>query len=223
MYKFIIDTDQYSGNFEREMCAYLTGRIGECGVGKDFVEIFQQEVGSKISFDNVSLESDDDHHDCFRPCEIEINPNWFNTGMGNCYRKSDTDDIKILKEYADAIFKYEISRIDQAKAIKERLLKGETYSNWTIHACDKDISIRENAILESKNAKTYNKYSAYLSVAIFFEDRPTIEQISLMKERVYNFDKAYRLLQGKWKKDFTLTIEGFRLVEILQKETEEVI
>ncbi|KKK83825.1 hypothetical protein LCGC14_2789530, partial [marine sediment metagenome] len=30
---FIIDTDSYAGNFEREMCAYITGRVGECGVG----------------------------------------------------------------------------------------------------------------------------------------------------------------------------------------------
>ena len=35
MIKLIIDTNSYSGNFEREMCAYVTGQYGECGVGKD--------------------------------------------------------------------------------------------------------------------------------------------------------------------------------------------
>jgi len=43
MYKFIIDTDQYAGNFEREMCAYLTGTVGECGVGDEFAELFSKE------------------------------------------------------------------------------------------------------------------------------------------------------------------------------------
>ena len=32
-YLFVIDTDSYSGNFEREMCAYCTGQIGDCEVG----------------------------------------------------------------------------------------------------------------------------------------------------------------------------------------------
>ncbi len=28
-YVFIIDTDSYSGNFEREMAAYVAGAVGE--------------------------------------------------------------------------------------------------------------------------------------------------------------------------------------------------
>jgi len=26
-YIFVIDTDSYAGNFERDMCAFLTGRV----------------------------------------------------------------------------------------------------------------------------------------------------------------------------------------------------
>ncbi len=33
-YLFVIDTDTYAGNFEREMCAYVTGQIGECEVSR---------------------------------------------------------------------------------------------------------------------------------------------------------------------------------------------
>lgn len=29
MYAFVIDTEQYAGNFEREIGAYCTGTIGE--------------------------------------------------------------------------------------------------------------------------------------------------------------------------------------------------
>ena len=36
-YKVIIQTNKYAGNFEREMCAFITGHIGECEVGKKFM------------------------------------------------------------------------------------------------------------------------------------------------------------------------------------------
>lgn len=223
MYKFIIDTDQYSGNFEREMCAYLTGQIGECGVGSEYAELFEKEVSGKISFENVVSIPDDEGY-CHRPCIIETNPNWFNTGMGMFYRNDDIDEEKILKEYADQVSGYENSLINKKKAIKERLLKGEKCSNWTIEALDKEIANHEERILKARNAKTCNKYPAYLSVAIFFEDKPTEEQISLMKERALNFDKKYYLLSScKSRDDFKITIENFRLVKISKTETEEVI
>lgn len=28
-YKFIVDTNKYSGNFERDMCDYMTGAYGD--------------------------------------------------------------------------------------------------------------------------------------------------------------------------------------------------
>ena len=57
---FVIDTDQYAGNFEREMCAYVTGRYGECGVGEEIVE-----DGIAEQFNNVIDMSDDSN--CYRP------------------------------------------------------------------------------------------------------------------------------------------------------------
>ena len=43
-YEFIIDTEQYSGNFERELCAYMTGQIGGCEKGLEDAEIARQEI-----------------------------------------------------------------------------------------------------------------------------------------------------------------------------------
>ena len=57
---FVIDTEQYAGNFEREMCAHVTGRIGECEVGDEFVD---EEIANK--FENVMDVSDD--NGCYRP------------------------------------------------------------------------------------------------------------------------------------------------------------
>jgi len=41
-HSFIIDTNEYAGNFEREMCAYCTGQIGDCGVGEEEAEKFEK-------------------------------------------------------------------------------------------------------------------------------------------------------------------------------------
>lgn len=32
-YSIVVETDSYAGNFEREMCAFMTGHIGECEAG----------------------------------------------------------------------------------------------------------------------------------------------------------------------------------------------
>ena len=85
-YIFIIDTDKYSGNFEREMTAYLTGRIGECEVGDSQAKSFENEVGEV--FDNVIDVADEDNG-CMRPCVIWTTPGWFNNGVGGMFRDGD--------------------------------------------------------------------------------------------------------------------------------------
>lgn len=37
-YLLVIKTTAYAGNFERELCAHLTGALRDCGVGSEFVE-----------------------------------------------------------------------------------------------------------------------------------------------------------------------------------------
>lgn len=50
-YIFIIDTDSYAGNFERELTAYITGVVGGCEVGDDFAKIYIKDTGGRrISF-----------------------------------------------------------------------------------------------------------------------------------------------------------------------------
>ncbi len=37
-YYLVIRTTAYAGNFERELCAHLTGALRDCNVGSEFVE-----------------------------------------------------------------------------------------------------------------------------------------------------------------------------------------
>lgn len=69
-YLFIIDTSDYAGNFERDMCAYLTGRVGDCNVGDDMASLYTRQETEM--FDNVICWPDD--HGCHRPCVIWPEP-----------------------------------------------------------------------------------------------------------------------------------------------------
>ena len=78
----IISTDQYAGNFERELCAYLTGETGyEDPTGEDF--IVKNEI--TVNFDNIDQVPDE--HGTYRPVTITPNSNkiyndvciWFET------------------------------------------------------------------------------------------------------------------------------------------------
>ena len=43
-YGFVVDTESYAGNFERELVAYMTGEIGVCEVGKKIAAIAKKEL-----------------------------------------------------------------------------------------------------------------------------------------------------------------------------------
>jgi hypothetical protein len=105
-YAIIIDTDKYSGNFERQLCAYITGCIGECGVSEEIATaaVFQLKEKAKWFDENVLAQNDD--HGVSRPVRIEPTPGYFNDGLGNHYK--DGTDPKIVKQkYQKAAKEYD--------------------------------------------------------------------------------------------------------------------
>ena len=83
----IIDTEQYSGNFEREMCAFITGQIGECGVGRELADKYSHEIKHLDWWeDNSCHQPDDSGIECMSPVSIVPTPGWLNNGTGKHYR-----------------------------------------------------------------------------------------------------------------------------------------
>ena len=80
-YVFVVDTNKYSGNFEREMCAFMTGNVGECGRGSETVEEYRKEVGEPLDFLVTVWDNG-----CSRPCTIWETPEMFNNGLGGEFR-----------------------------------------------------------------------------------------------------------------------------------------
>ena len=70
-YIFLIDTDLYAGNFEREITAHLTGIVGDCNGGAEYAELYRQETGDTASekFEEL-LEFRFDDSPTRRPCSI---------------------------------------------------------------------------------------------------------------------------------------------------------
>jgi hypothetical protein len=71
----VVATDKYAGNFEREMCAYCTGVVGDCEVGKDLAAGFPHG-----EWCDRMLQFPDDHG-CHRPASIWGGPKFNDVAM----------------------------------------------------------------------------------------------------------------------------------------------
>lgn len=77
----VIDTTTYAGNFEREMCAYLTGQVGDCEVGSELIEKAKKEIVNLSWWEeNICPQEDQEGSEFFRPCSIFITPGINNLG-----------------------------------------------------------------------------------------------------------------------------------------------
>jgi len=83
-YVVIVDTEQYSGNFERAMVAFITGQVGECEVGQEQADVARAELSADVLqwFDDNTMQLPDDHG-CHRPANLAPTPGWYNDGNGN--------------------------------------------------------------------------------------------------------------------------------------------
>lgn len=87
---FVVDTDAYSGNFERELIGYMTGTLDQCrghGHGEEESELFIKECGEEK---HEEIENLLDYR-LVQPDDIAENthytiyptPGWYNDGHGN--------------------------------------------------------------------------------------------------------------------------------------------
>jgi hypothetical protein len=92
-YAILIKTDSYAGNFEREMCAHVTGHIGECGVGDNYIDY---TIAEKFE-DYISQETDD--YGCYRPVALGYYLGYSNDDVVIWFEKKPTQEhIDIIKE-----------------------------------------------------------------------------------------------------------------------------
>lgn len=97
LFKLVVDTAQYSGNFEREMCAYITGQFGECGVGEEWVKNYSPTIRHLDWWSkHIVNRANDSESPCYRPVAIYPSAGWFNNGRAKHYRSNNLG-TKIVK------------------------------------------------------------------------------------------------------------------------------
>lgn len=98
-YIVLVDTNMYSGNFEREMTAYCTGTIGECEVGDRQARLFQEEVAEELQAEfEDALAHPADERGCRRPCSI-----WRSEGKSSYEEVAMFFDCKPTQSMLDLI------------------------------------------------------------------------------------------------------------------------
>lgn len=194
IYIFCIDTDQYAGNFERPMCAFMTGMIGECEVGAEEANLYEEDGLEQL---DTLVVAEPDDHGCHRPVAIQPTPGWFNAG-GESHRDGTTDDvlrravIKSLAEQAD---------------LNRKVYADKNYGETRALEYDRKIE-------ELNNGAPLTGYifpHAYNSVGIFMHRVPTAKEVALLKGRAHIYAKSPTSHGStEWVDPFN--IEGFRLV-----------
>lgn len=203
----VIDTEQYSGNFEREMCAYVTGQFGDCGVGSELVDAYSSSIKHLSWWDEHTCAEDDDKgYGCYRPASIWTTPGWFNNGMGGHFKDTLRNEVKATKAAVSSMIAYNKGQLQQAT---ERLKNGEfeAHPGWTKQACEAFVKKCEQDI---ERVSQGAKYPAYLSVAVFVDEFPPEEVWAEFQSRARYFAENYATISKRAYSEKSLTITGFR-------------
>lgn len=182
--KIIVDTNKYSGNFEREMCAFATAQVGECGVGEDEVD----EAHTYASWWEQHIELVPDNG-CWRPVAISPTPGFINDGMGGHYEDTP-ENRKLANESAlQKMIEYQAPQ----KAVVEKRIQEKNFEEengrgaWTEEACLRTLKSFNESIERVKNRKTV--YPAYQSIEIVINEPPPGIVMIDFESRVYEFAK----------------------------------
>lgn len=167
---FVIDTDQYAGNFEREMGSYLTGKVRKYfpGISKILADMYKQETSDPHATRFTKIlgkhEPDLEHGSSY--VDSWETPGWFNNGEGGEFR--DGQEAEALEHHKKYCLK-------EASVVREWDTDGSSKQTWLDRA-DEPLF----------------KWPAGMSVAIAFTEKPIVEQIKVLKERAKGFPNAIK-------------------------------
>jgi hypothetical protein len=205
---FCVDTDSYAGQFERPMCAYMTGRLRDCGVGAGEAALADAELDEKTHSwfgDYIRREVDD--WNCMTPVSIVPTSGLFCAG-GVVFRDLDADPIAV-RAAAD---RQTHQLCDEAVAvIAGHLAAGRLTLERATASTAMEMRIRDNALTQP-----LRKHPVYYSVGIFLKIAPPIEIVKVLQERAYRFANMYTATRAaRYGETTTLTVTGFRLLQVV--------
>jgi len=163
----VIDTDRYAGGFERQLVAFMTGRVGECGVGKEEAARFDEKAAPE-SFHPDLIGEEPDEHGCYRPASIWVSPYYWNNAGYHYFNATTIDDPIVLEDHERSRLKH----IERTKRVYAHLGK------------EKLAEILARGTPYDSGPK---QHPAYCSVACFLVKRPDDAAIEFLVERAKLF------------------------------------
>jgi len=220
---FVIDTDSYAGNFERDMCAYVTGVVGDCCVGEEFAQLYRQETGESESQFGELLEHRVDDRGCHRPCSLYPTKGFLYDG-----EDGEVPEIEFNQEVANTKYRLHTAKYYQTQyANTEKIdVNDESYkkAGWSEKSKANELKrIQKDIDRCLSKATVCPRTLPNNSVAIFFDGAPSDHQIALMKSRAAMFAETKRIHRESWEKNFELTIYGFRIVKETTTSTDTAV
>lgn len=176
---FVVDTDKYSGNFEREMGSYLTGKVRKYfpSVCKVLAELYKQETGDikATRFSEIlgKHEPDSEHGSTFT--KMWDTPGWFSDGVGGLFPEGNEE--KALAHHRNYYLR-------EAKDV------------CGLHPSNRESHKQE--CLRRAEDQLF-KWPAGMSVAIAFTERPAGEQLDLLRKQAMSFPRAIKKIKGSIK------------------------
>jgi len=207
---FVVDTEDYSVSFEKELCAYLTGRVGEYNKGIEYAELFQRELNRK-SFNNITCIPNENGESC--PSSIWENPNYFNNGVGGNFPNGQEKEA--LLHYKTIVIKEAAQNIQYKRKILDMISHGIYLGELSIQQCKEAIQASEEQIRKAQKLTSVQKMPAYLSVGIFFNSPPPAIQLDILQMRAFKFNDARQIIDSLNNKPIIIT--GFRLINLQDK------
>jgi len=169
MIKFIVHTDTYSGNFTRQLCAYVTGHLRECERGHEYVKSETTEIFRGY------VETVTDDRNTHTPVLIHINPSMTNVS-GMIFDPKDKDQLNLaIEKGIEGIRDYDLNPAMERLAF----YKGTKYQY--IDRIKKEIVGIGKKIEKYKTAHDVPSGRAYASVCIFFKDNIPQHKLEIAK------------------------------------------
>lgn len=169
----VIDTNTYAGNFERELCAWLTAQ-DSLGFAAALAERAREELPPElVQWCDENIRRREDNRGNARPVSIRPTPGWF------------THHLDVARAYQDGHDPKKVRKDFERKAQKRADRMRGVYE-------DPEVGEREaEEFLQWHLKEGPGQFPAFLSAEIYLADRPPKEFLPIWKERAHQFFKDF--------------------------------
>lgn len=203
----VIDTNAYSGNFEREMGGYVAGAYDDREHGGKEAELFAEEVPCAQDIKRkLRYVKHAEYGDVL--VTIRATPGRLNNGAGYNYDEgADARDAKDRAKKAMAEFEAPtIARCEERLANED--FEPDRPGAWTIEACERTIA---DALASIEQAGGFVGYPAYESLAIFMSEPLTDTELEIVKQRAHKYASSPKTFTGS-----VLGSKPFKIIDVYQ-------